>query len=278
MGDLTYPYTSLNGSSEVIKEIIEKKHKISDCILEAKKPLVILGQSVLSSKSGKYIFESLKKFLYENNKCTEKWNSFNVISNNASTVGSYDLGIYQNLDGLNSILSNLQNHKFDFVYLLGQDNLNFKKENEFIVYQGSHGDKGAEIADIILPSAAYTEQNGYYTNLEGKMQKAYKASYPPGEAKEDWNIFNEISEHLNNKKLFKDYDELESSMLNYLNLFYENDLSIKPTSIDNLNFIKESINLANSDYYYSNVISRSSKTMSDCRNMKLNIKQTGTEG
>ena len=72
------------------------------------------------------------------------------------------------------------------VYLLGQDNLKFKKQNEFVIYQGSHGDKGAEIADVILPGSAYTEQNGYFTNLEGKLQKAYKASYPPGEAKEDW--------------------------------------------------------------------------------------------
>ena len=65
---------------------------------------------------------------------------------------------------------------------MGQDNLDFKKD-EFIIYQGSHGDKGAEIADIILPGAAYTEQNGHFTNLEGKVQKAFKASYPPGEQK-----------------------------------------------------------------------------------------------
>ena len=71
---------------------------------------------------------------------------------------------------------------------------------------------------MIFPGSAFTEQDGYYTNLEGKIQKAFKASYPPGDAKEDWQIINEIAEMINNRKLFNDKDELESSMFNYLNL------------------------------------------------------------
>ncbi len=155
------------------------------------------------------------------NKINNKWNSFNIISENASTVGSFDLGIYNTTDGSNKTLNDLKNHKYELIYLLGQDNLIFDKKNEFIIYQGSHGDNGAEMADIILPGAAYTEQNGFFTNLEGKLQKAYKASYPPGEAKEDWQIINELSEIISKKKLFKNKDELDSSMLNYLNLFKE---------------------------------------------------------
>ena len=81
------------------------------------------------------------------------------------------------------------NNEFEVLFLIGQDNLNFKKKNEFIIYIGSHGDSGAELADIILPGSTYTEQDGYFTNLEGNIQKAYKASYPPGDAKEDWKIF-----------------------------------------------------------------------------------------
>ena len=84
-----------------------------------------------------------------------------------------------------SFFDKLENKKFKFLYLLGSDNLNIKKENEFIVYQGSHGDRGAEIADIILPGAAYTEQNGLFSNLEGRVQECRKASYPAGDAKED---------------------------------------------------------------------------------------------
>ena len=69
-----------------------------------------------------------------------------------------------------------------------------------------------------MPGAAYTEQSGHYTNLEGKIQKAYKASYPPGDAKEDWQVINDLAELMNNRKLFNDKDELESSMFNYINL------------------------------------------------------------
>ena len=123
--------------------------------------------------------------------------------------------------------------------MLGQDSLKFKKQNEFIIYQGSHGDKGAEMADIILPGAAYTEQNGYFTNLEGKLQKAYKASYPPEEAKEDWLIINELAEAMNHRKLFNDKDELDSSLLNQINLYIEKNNSKEFSDIKDLNFEKE---------------------------------------
>ena len=89
----------------------------------------------------------------------------NLISNDASTVGSIDLGIYNNKNNENEVLKKLQNNSYEIVYLLGADNLNFNKKNEFIIYQGSHGDKGAELGDIILPSAAFTEQDGFSTNL-----------------------------------------------------------------------------------------------------------------
>ena len=151
----------------------------------------------------------MKEFLLSNKKFSENWNPFNILSNDAATVGNYDLDLVKED---NNLIDDLKNHKFDVVYLIGQDNLNFDKKDEFIIYQGSHGDKGAEIADIILPGSAYTEQNGYFTNLEGKVQKAFKASYPPGESKEDWTIINELAELMNNRKLFNDKEELESSM------------------------------------------------------------------
>jgi len=278
VGDLTYPYEALNGDVENIKDIIEDKHKISNLIKEAKKPLIIFGQSLLKSNSAMYIFESIKSFLYKNNKISNEWNSLNVISENASTVGAFDLGLYKNENGTNVVLNDLENHKFEIVYLLGQDSLKFKKRNEFIIYQGSHGDKGAEIADIILPGAAYTEQNGYFTNLEGKLQKAYKASYPPGDSKEDWIIINELAETMNHRKLFNDKDELDSSLLNQINLYIEKNTSKVFSNINDLNFKKEILKIDNEDYYYSNVIARCSKTMLECKKTKINLKSTGTEG
>ena len=152
----------------------------------------------------------------------------------------------------------------------------FDKKDEFIIYQGSHGDKGAESADIILPGAAYTEQDGYFTNLEGKIQKAFKASYPPGEAKEDWQIINELAEFMNNRKLFNDKDELESSMFNYLNLHRENKIVQQNNPYNE--FENENLIIEVKNYYFSNVIARSSKTMVECNNSKQSLKSTGTEG
>jgi NADH-quinone oxidoreductase subunit G len=278
VGDLTYPYESLDGDIENIKKITEDNHEVSNLIKEAKKPLIIFGQSSLKIKSAKYIFESIKSFLKKNNKMSNEWNSLNTISENASTVGSFDLGLYKTLDGSNEVLKDLENHMFEIVYLLGVDNLKFEKKNEFVIYQGSHGDKGAEIADIILPGAAYTEQNGYFTNLEGKLQKAYKASYPPEEAKEDWLIINELAEAMNHRKLFNDKDELESSLLNQINLYIEKNKSIKSSNVENLEFKQEILKVDNEDYYYSNAIARASKTMLECKSAKINLKLTGTEG
>ena len=278
VGDLTYPYESLDGDIENIKKITEDNHEISNLIKEAKKPLIIFGQSSLKNKSAKYIVESVKSFLKKNDKISNEWNSLNTISDNASTVGSFDLGLYKTVDGSNEVLNDLENHMFEIVYLLGVDNLKFEKKNEFVLYQGSHGDKGAEMADIILPGAAYTEQNGYFTNLEGKMQKAYKASYPPEEAKEDWLIINELAEAMNHRKLFNDKDELDSSLLNQINLYIEKNKSIKSSNVENLEFKKEILKINNEDYYYSNAIARASKTMLECKKAKINLKLTGTEG
>ena len=214
-GDLTYPYQSLDGKTQTIKDIIENKNNISKDILNSKKPMIIFGESFLNLKSSLYLFFGFKEYLSKNNKFSDNWNPLNLLSSDAATVGSFDLDI---IDETNDIFKDLNENKFKIIYLLGQDNLNFNKKNEFIIYQGSHGDKGAEIADIILPGAAYTEQSGHYTNLEGKIQKAYKASYPPGEAKEDWQIINDLAELMNKRKLFNDKDELESSMFNYLKL------------------------------------------------------------
>ena len=274
VGDLTYPYESLDGQTQSIKNIFEGSDEISKKIIDAKHPMIIIGESLLKLNSANYLFNLIKDFLNKNNKFTDNWNPLNILSCDASTVGNFDLGIINNDINL---IKDLKSNKFEIVYLVGQDNLEFDKKDEFIIYQGSHGDKGAEIADIILPGAAYTEQDGHFTNLEGKIQKAYKASYPPGDAKEDWQIINELAEVMNNRKLFNDKDELESSMFNFLKLQKEKEIVDSKEQL-NSNFQNEKLNIQVKDYYFSNVIARSSKTMIECDNSKLNLKSTGTEG
>ena len=273
-GDLTYPYESLDGNTQTLKNIFEGTNDLSKIILDSKKPMVILGESFLRLNSAEFLYEKILKFLKHSNKFSEYWNPINILSCDAATVGNFDLGLINNE---NNLLNNLKSNKFDIVYLVGQDNLNFVKKDEFVIYQGSHGDKGAEIADIILPGSAYTEQDGYFTNLEGKVQKAYKASYPPGEAKEDWQIINEIAEFMNNRKLFNDKEELESSMFNYLNLQKEKQSKEYEKKIVE-DFHAEKLTIDLKPYYFSNIIARCSKTMIGCNNSKLNFKSTGTEG
>ncbi len=275
IGDLTYPYINLDGKTRTIKDIIENKNEISKDIIASKKPMIIFGESFFNSKSASHLFYSIKEYLLKNNKFSDDWNPFNILSSDAATVGSLDLDI---TNKNNKLFKDLKENKFKIIYLLGQDNLNFNKKDEFIIYQGSHGDKGAEIADIILPGGAYTEQSGHFTNLEGKIQKAYKASYPPGDAKEDWAIINDLAELMNNRKLFNDKEELENSMFNYLNLKKEKQKTGVLKKYDQDNFENEDLKVNYKNYYFSNVIARSSKTMLDCNNSKLDIKRTGTEG
>ncbi len=273
IGNQTYPYEILDNSSNLIKEIVEGKNKLSDAIINSSKPIIIIGQSVLKQKSGQYIFEEMKKFLIKNNKINNEWNSLNVLSKNASTVGSYDLSLFSSNNGRNILLEKLQEGSIDLLFLIGQDNLEINRNGMFVVYIGSHGDLGAKNSDLILPGAAFTEQDGYYTNLEGKIQKAYKASYPTELAKEDWQIINEISNYTHNKILFKNKSELIDNMFNYLNQNKKKEF-IKTE----FNFINEKILIDNIDYYFSNVIARNSKTMTECRSLRSNFKKTGTEG
>ena len=209
--------------------------------------------------------------MIKNDKFSNEWNPINILSNDASTVGCLDLDV---INIKKDLIKDLNENKFELVYLLGQDDLNFKKKNEFVIYQGSHGDKGAEIADIILPGSAYTEQSGHYTNLEGKVQKAYKASYPPGEAKEDWQIINELSSFIKRKNLYKDKNQLIDSLINYLNLNNKNETDFK---VPEYNFKSEKIITEEIDYYHSNAIARASKTMSECKNIRMSLPKTGTD-
>ena len=274
VGDLTYPYEVLENSTNNFDNFLNNK-VLSSEFAKSKTPMLIFGKSFFKLKSSKYLFHKTKKFINENIKNYKKnWNPLNIISRDASTVGGFDLNLISSEDGYNNTLQNLNNNKFQIVFLFGQDNLKFNKKNEFIIYIGSHGDRGAEIADIILPSPAYTEQDGYYTNLEGKIQKAYKATYPPGEAKEEWEILNEISKIYKNKSLYKDREYLIDTMMNYLNINKKNNINYLNEEL----FSEELIIVDEIDYFYSNVVARASKTMTECKNEKLNFKKTGTEG
>ena len=156
---------------------------------------------------------------------------------------------------------------------MGADNINFEKKNKFVVFQGSHGDKGAEIADIILPGAAYTEKNGLFVNLEGKLQNAYKASYPPGDAREDWIIFKDLANMIKKPLGYSNVKQLRELISKDIQYKINNGVKIT-TAVD---YIEENIFIKKIDYYYTNSIARSSKVMSECRQISKRFLFTGIE-
>ncbi len=280
-GDLTYEYKIIGNTTDDIKKILNHDSEFSKKITLSKKPIIIIGESALELESGKYIIEGFKNFLKKNNLINKEWNALNFLPQNASTVGLLDLGILpRENEEKNLFFKKLNNNEFKLIYLLGSDNLDIKKNNEFIVYQGSHGDRGAEIADLILPSAAFTEQNGLYENLEGRVQECKKASYPIGESLEDWKIFNLILKKIGKSENLLNFDSLRSEVLNLIPNFTKlNELpSFKEVTDHNLssNFKSENVNIKELDYFFSNAVSRASKTMSECRQIKNNLKKTGT--
>jgi len=280
-GDLTYDYTLLGDDVDDIKKIFEEKSEINKKLKNSKKPIFIIGETVLELKNSKYILEKTKNFLIENNFINDTWNALNILTQNASTVGAIDLGFY-NIDKNNNFIffDKLKNKEFKLLYLVGSDNLEIKKSNEFIIYQGSHGDKNASIADVILPSTAYTEQNGLFENLEGRIQECRKASYPTNKALEDWKIFNLINCNLNSSNLFSDFLSIRKFALQEIPNFSEIDMLPQKISPVKTNISEEAfgekINIKNIDYYYSNSIARASKTMSDCRIISNDSKKNGT--
>ena len=121
----------------------------------------------------------------------ESWKVLNVLHRVASQVAALDIG-YQ------ADAASIRNMKPEVLFLLGADAGAISREDlpkdAFVIYQGHHGDKGAEMADVILPGAAYTEKQGTYVNTEGRSQQTLAALNPPGMARVDWKIIRAISE------------------------------------------------------------------------------------
>ena len=130
-GDLTYDYISLGDEVNDIKNIFDEKSEINQELKKVKKPIFIIGESVLELKNSKYILEKTKDFLIENNFINETWNALNILIQNASTVGAIDLGFY-NIDKDNNFIffDKLKNKEFKLLYLVGSDNLGIEKKSK----------------------------------------------------------------------------------------------------------------------------------------------------
>ena len=138
------------------------------------------------------------------------WNGFNVLHTAASRVGGLDLGLVPGEGGLDAP-SMAKAGALDVLFNLGADEIDVEP-GAFVVYIGTHGDRGAHRADVILPGAAYTEKTGIYVNTEGRPQFAERAVFPPGDAREDWSILRALSEPLGARLPYDSLAQLRATL------------------------------------------------------------------
>jgi NADH-quinone oxidoreductase subunit G len=174
--------------------------------------MIIVGAGALARSDGDAVLGAARKIAEDTGMISGEWNGFNVLQNAASRVGGLDLGF---VPGDGSVgTAEILSGAMDVVYLLGADEIPVAElANSFVVYQGHHGDAGAHQADVILPGAAYTEKNATYVNLEGRAQRTQLASFPVGEAKEDWAIIRALSQELGQTLPFDSLAELRAKMI-----------------------------------------------------------------
>ncbi|HTQ12224.1 MAG TPA: molybdopterin-dependent oxidoreductase, partial [Rhizomicrobium sp.] len=210
--DLTYPVQQLGGA-EALAKIADGSHDFAQVLKDAKRPMVILGTGALARPDGAAIAALAAKIAGDTGMIGPAgtpaeggWSGFNVLHTAASRVAALDLGFVKGADigGMAGM---------DFVYLLGADEFDMAGLGKaFVVYQGTHGDAGAHRADVILPGAAYTEKEGLYANFEGRVQRAKRATFPPGEAKEDWAILRALSDVLGRRLPYDDREQLRAAI------------------------------------------------------------------
>ncbi|MEL6296578.1 MAG: molybdopterin-dependent oxidoreductase, partial [Pseudomonadota bacterium] len=173
--DLSYDYRHIGADRAALEQALKTSGHVKDL-----NPIVILGQGALQREDGEAILAIVQKM------CDVAGAKLLVLHSAAARVGAMDIGAVTE-GGIDAALNGV-----DVVYNLGADEIEIA-EGPFVIYQGSHGDRGAHRADVILPGAAYTEEQGLFVNTEGRPQLALRAGFPPGEAKENWAILRALS-------------------------------------------------------------------------------------
>src|SRR6202034_114481 len=197
------------------------------------------------------------------------WNGFNVLHGAASRVGGLDLGVVPGEGGLDAPAMAKAN-ALDVVINLGADEIDIEP-GAFVIYVGTHGDRGARRADVILPGAAYTEKTGIYVNTEGRPQFADRAVFPPGDAREDWSILRALSDPLGAKLPFDSLTQLRATLAAAYPFLARSDV-VSPADVGVFESIaalggvvdKTPFVAAFPDFYFTNPIARASRVMAEC--------------
>lgn len=275
--DLKYDYEHLGDSTKILEEISTGKHPFAKTLYSAKNPLIVVGSSTLQRPDGAAVHRvvaNIAQTARERCGCDDDWKVLNVLHRVASQVAALDLGYKAGVQ-------HLRDNPPKVLFLLGADEQAIDRSDLpkdcFVVYQGSHGDFGASIADVILPGAAYTEKSATYVNTEGRAQLTRAAVTAPGMAREDWKIIRALSEVAGHPLSYDNVNALRKRM---------SEISPNLTrhgEVEDANYFKQAQTLAQDvkqqlsvsvpfsppirelqDFYMTDSISRSSQTMARC--------------
>ncbi len=286
--DLTYPVENLGAGPRTLEEVASGKHPFADALKAAERPMLILGQGALARPDGAVVLGTARSIAEDRGLIREGWNGFNVLHLAAARVGGLDLGLVPGEGGRDvaGILEGAASGAIEVVYLLNADEIDMAPLiDAFVVYQGHHGDAGAQAADVILPGAAYTEKNATYVNTEGRVQHASLAVFPPGDAREDWKILRALGEFLGFAKAMP-YASLAEvrARLGEVNTVFQRGDAFAPGpwgafgadgALDPAPFAYPVAN-----YYMTDPITRASVTMAKCTEsfVLTQPEKTGTDG
>ncbi len=269
--DLTYGYDYLGAGAATVSGLAKSKSDFVTALKTAQRPAIIVGQGALARADGGAVLKALAGVAKTFNVVREGWNGWNVLHTAAARVGGLDLGFVPG-EGGKTALEMVKPGALDVLFLLGADEIEASASGAFTVYLGSHGDRGAHNADVILPGAAYTEKNGLYVNTEGRVQMGERAVFPKGEAREDWAILRALSEHLGAKLPYDSLDQLRAKLFADHPTFGQIDYApgSTPTAFD-LSGLGDGgkatdapLTSAVTAFHLTNPIARASVTMAEC--------------
>ena len=199
-----YPVETLGETPAVLRAIALGDHPFVEQCRKVGKAAMILGMSALQRPDGAVLLSLARRAAEVLGMVDPTWNGFNLLQRAAGRVGALDVGFCSSPDrNVGDIFVDCREGRISTVFLLGADEFDMQQLGDaFVIYQGHHGDKGAHRADLILPGAAYSEKDALYVNMEGRVQEACKAVFPPGDAREDWKILRALCEHIGRKPVF----------------------------------------------------------------------------
>jgi NADH-quinone oxidoreductase subunit G len=264
--DLSYPYEHLGAGADALSKL----GGFADALKGAQFPMVIVGGAAMSRADGAAILNAAAKLAT----VKEGWNGFNVLHTAASRVGALDLGFLPGQGGKNA--REMLKGGVDTLLLLGVDEVELPKTGT-VIYIGTHGDKGAHRADIVLPGAAYTEKDATWVNTEGRVQYGERATFPKGDAKEDWTILRALSGVMGKTLPYDSLAQLRAKMIADHPTFGH--VNYAPGAADATSFDVSKLGAAGTlsseplksvigDFYLTNPIARASKTMAECSRLR----------